>query len=75
MHLLGLDAKELSGPAGNPGKQLRQIVGVEPVQRAPQTVIVELICRNSCSKPSARPACSRKIVAPNTTAGNSTPIH
>ncbi len=41
MHLLGCDAKNLAGATGNAGKQLRDSVSVQPVQRAPQTVIIE----------------------------------
>jgi hypothetical protein len=39
MHLLGCDVKNLAGATRNADKQLREIVGVQPVQRAPQTVI------------------------------------
>ena len=35
MHLLGCDAKNLAGTVGNASKQLREIVGVQPVQGAP----------------------------------------
>ena len=38
MHLLGLDAKDLLRLRRDPGKQLGQIVGVQPVQCAPQAV-------------------------------------
>ena len=38
MDLLGLDAKDLPGVRSDPGKQLGQIVGVQPVQCAPQAV-------------------------------------
>jgi hypothetical protein len=44
--LLGLDAKDLAGTAGNPGKQLGQIVGLEPIQGTSQTVIVEHLGSN-----------------------------
>ena len=41
MHLLGLDAKDPLRLGRDPGKRLGQIVGVQPVQRAPQAVIIE----------------------------------
>ena len=50
MDLLGLDAKELAGSAGNPGKQLGQIVGVQSVQRAPPAVIVEHLSSHAWSQ-------------------------
>jgi len=34
MHLLGFDAKDLPGARREPSKQLGQVVGVQPVERA-----------------------------------------
>ena len=41
MDLLGFDPKDLARSAGNASKQLRRIVRVQPIQRTPQTVIIE----------------------------------
>ncbi len=38
MYLLCSDAEDLPGACGDPGKQLGQIVGIQPVQRAPQAI-------------------------------------
>ncbi len=50
MHLLSLDAKDLPRLGRDPSKQLGQIVGVQPVQRAPQAVIIEHLGCNSWSQ-------------------------
>ena len=50
MHLFGLDAKDPPRLGRDSGKQLGQIVGVQPVQRAPQAVIVEHLGFNSWSQ-------------------------
>ena len=41
MHLTGRDAKDLPRAAGHSSKQFRRVVRVQPIQCAPQTVIVE----------------------------------
>ncbi len=47
MHLLACDPKDAAGLSGNPGKELGEIVGVQPIQRPPSTVISEHLRRNS----------------------------
>lgn len=50
MHLLGFDAKESPGVRRDPGKQLCQIVGVQPIQGAPQAIIIEHLGGDSRSQ-------------------------
>jgi hypothetical protein len=41
MHLTGRDAKDLPRLADHPSKQFRRVVRVQPIQCAPQTVVIE----------------------------------
>jgi hypothetical protein len=50
MHLLGCDAKALPCAPGDSGKQLCQIVGIQPVQGTPQAIIIEHLGSDSWSQ-------------------------
>src|SRR5260370_14368963 len=41
MHLTSCDTKDLPRFAGDPGKQFRRVVSVQPIQGATQTVVIE----------------------------------
>jgi hypothetical protein len=36
MHLVGRDAKDLPRSAGDPGKQFRRVMGVQPIGKCPE---------------------------------------
>jgi len=72
--LLGLDAKDLAGTAGNPGKQLGQIVGVQPLQRAPQAVIVEHLSSHAWSNRSFTYSSLPAMLSPPSLVGSTLPI-
>ena len=50
MDLLCLDPKDLACAVRNANKQLGEIMCVQPIQGAPQTVIIEHLGRDSCSQ-------------------------
>ena len=46
MHLTRRHPKALPGLAGDPGKQRRRVMGIQPVQRPSQTVVVQQLRRD-----------------------------
>ncbi len=50
MHRLHLHRKALSGLIGQPGKERRQIVSRQPIQGAPQAVVVDILCHDAWTK-------------------------
>src|ERR1700730_18897468 len=50
MDLIGLHPEDLSCLARNASKQLGGIMGVQPIQRASQAIIIEHLCFDACSQ-------------------------
>ena len=65
----------LVGATGNASKQLGEIVGVQPVQSASQTVIIEHLSRDSWLQQLVDGDARQRTATPDTTVGGSILIH